>query len=725
MTKIINPKNNQQNYLSKIELSPDKHFLTTQNFYIVHTIHDDIHSFKYYLDKNIESLLKQMKDSGVDFKLCLYKECNDEKALQIFNDYLVSIDVTFDKESFIVQNSVDLESIIKFIDETIQQPKRCIEIIKYDDTDIQMVKIGNDLYFKGVDCAKMLNYKRPACAIDTHIKPPNKFSFEYLKTNYNITAITNTHKHTLFINKFAFFSLIILSKMKNKEKIELWFNTNVGNVFNARVDTKNDIISKKIVPEDVLSINISSDLNIHKKYGGKKLKDETIMTTMTTIDDIDYDSIDEYDIIPINKKDVTNKTNREVAKNMLNMLDNVIKYGDSEIMYIKYDDEVWFHGNQLSNMLKYKIAKDAIHHHVDDSDKKKYSAFFTGVNSTPVNKSIRSSTYFINQLGVYSLIMRSSLPSAIQFKEWLFKEVLPSIKDTGKYNINGNDVVNNILNEIKTHMSACMSMNIISTYFKSVVYCGFIGTEDQYYKNGDPNIFILKYGLSDDVLRRTGEHKNSYKQFNLIYVSPCTNHKFVESVMKKHCKFVDMKYELTINGKKDMETLYIDSKNNQHNIGSILSTITELIDMYPSSTDIKHKEELSRLDIEKQIMILDNELKQSKLEIKYMNQLLESKNDTISILKGDNDYTQADSSKECKLITNVDENIEENDDISIDDNVDEYVEEIVTDTIDNSVTNEVNNDKCTVVKKRCRLQKKKIMIDTAHDINETMKLIKC
>ena len=42
-------------------------------------------------------------------------------------------------------------------------------------------------------------------------------------------------------------------------------------------------------------------------------------------------------------------------------------------------------------------------------------------------------TIYINESGLYSLILRSKLESARVFKRWVTKDVLPSIRNTGRY----------------------------------------------------------------------------------------------------------------------------------------------------------------------------------------------------------------------------------------------------------------------------------------------------
>lgn len=42
-------------------------------------------------------------------------------------------------------------------------------------------------------------------------------------------------------------------------------------------------------------------------------------------------------------------------------------------------------------------------------------------------------TAFINESGLYSLILSNKLPKAKEFKHWVTNEILPSIRKTGQY----------------------------------------------------------------------------------------------------------------------------------------------------------------------------------------------------------------------------------------------------------------------------------------------------
>ena len=57
---------------------------------------------------------------------------------------------------------------------------------------------------------------------------------------------------------------------------------------------------------------------------------------------------------------------------------------------------------------------------------------YRGSKTEPLTNNQKNKIY-INESGLYSLILRSKLESARAFKRWVTKEVLPSIRKTGKY----------------------------------------------------------------------------------------------------------------------------------------------------------------------------------------------------------------------------------------------------------------------------------------------------
>lgn len=95
-----------------------------------------------------------------------------------------------------------------------------------------------------------------------------------------------------------------------------------------------------------------------------------------------------------------------------------------QIRVIERDGEPWFVGKEVADILGYTNPQKAIRDHVDDEDR--------GVNElfTPGGK---QEVAIINESGLYSLVLRSNLPAAKQFKRWVTSEVLPAIRKSGGY----------------------------------------------------------------------------------------------------------------------------------------------------------------------------------------------------------------------------------------------------------------------------------------------------
>jgi len=58
-----------------------------------------------------------------------------------------------------------------------------------------------------------------------------------------------------------------------------------------------------------------------------------------------------------------------------------------------------------------------------------------GKEKRPMGGSETPNALIINESGLYRLIMRSNKPDAERFQDWVFEDVLPSIRQTGKYEI--------------------------------------------------------------------------------------------------------------------------------------------------------------------------------------------------------------------------------------------------------------------------------------------------
>ena len=99
------------------------------------------------------------------------------------------------------------------------------------------------------------------------------------------------------------------------------------------------------------------------------------------------------------------------------------RFGEVRTMVI--NDEPWFVGKDVAEVLGYRLARKALYDHVEDDDKK----------GVPIQNPLggKQEMTIINESGLYSLILSSKLPQAKEFKRWVTSEVLPSIRRNGAY----------------------------------------------------------------------------------------------------------------------------------------------------------------------------------------------------------------------------------------------------------------------------------------------------
>ena len=95
-------------------------------------------------------------------------------------------------------------------------------------------------------------------------------------------------------------------------------------------------------------------------------------------------------------------------------------------------NEPWFNAKDVATILGYVDTRKAIRQHIDNEDKITFQNL-GNQNGSP-NISSHNSVW-INESGLYSLILRSKKKEAKQFKRWVTSEVLPSIRKNGSYQI--------------------------------------------------------------------------------------------------------------------------------------------------------------------------------------------------------------------------------------------------------------------------------------------------
>lgn len=89
----------------------------------------------------------------------------------------------------------------------------------------------------------------------------------------------------------------------------------------------------------------------------------------------------------------------------------LFKYEDKEVRTKVIDDEIYFVGKDVADILGYIFPIKAIEHHVDKED-----------------YMINNGIYLVNESGLYNLIFASNLLIAMKFKKWIISEVLSKFR---------------------------------------------------------------------------------------------------------------------------------------------------------------------------------------------------------------------------------------------------------------------------------------------------------
>jgi prophage antirepressor-like protein len=95
---------------------------------------------------------------------------------------------------------------------------------------------------------------------------------------------------------------------------------------------------------------------------------------------------------------------------------------------IDTNDNLWFNANDLTNALGYNKPKHTIQNHIDIKDK-------IQLQHINHNNHIKKhpQTIYLNETGLYTLLIKSTKPIAKKFTSWITGDVLPSIRKFGYY----------------------------------------------------------------------------------------------------------------------------------------------------------------------------------------------------------------------------------------------------------------------------------------------------
>lgn len=179
-----------------------------------------------------------------------------------------------------------------------------------------------------------------------------------------------------------------------------------------------------------------------------------------------------------------------------------------EVRVVEINGEGWLVGKDVADILGYQNGSRDIVRHVDEEDRLKERIVLSGQNREVI---------LINESGFYSLILRSEMPKAKQFKRWVTAEVLPQIRKTGEYSPNNqlalsefkgqviamvNDIVSEKINEVEDKCSEFYKINAakkydVSQYIKRRL--GINKANDEYHQVKDRVFLLLNVTKWEDI----------------------------------------------------------------------------------------------------------------------------------------------------------------------------------------------------------------------------------
>ncbi len=133
------------------------------------------------------------------------------------------------------------------------------------------------------------------------------------------------------------------------------------------------------------------------------------------------------------------------------------EFGEIETIII--DGNPYFKAIDVCKCLGYVRHRNAIKRHVHSEDT---------LSRGSLSKGGEQQTIFINESGLYSLVMRSNLKDAMTFQRWVTSDLLPTLRKTGRYEleqkvIEGEAHNKHLLQRIKeAEQDAAESKNLLS-----------------------------------------------------------------------------------------------------------------------------------------------------------------------------------------------------------------------------------------------------------------------
>lgn len=290
-----------------------------------------------------------------------------------------------------------------------------------------------------------------------------------------------------------------------------------------------------------------------------------------------------------------------MAEKIIDIYNRFLRYDDKTV-YIAFGDktsEPYFNAKQVCKLLRYEKAKEALQKNVSSGD-----IFFLKdivKNYKQLYYKVQGHTKFLNEAGLYSIILRGKKKISQEIFNWITNEVLPSIRKHGEYRLDSEykkqiEYLEEQLKEKQKEIDV-MKSNLKNKKYEEgeAVYIMRIINDDV---NLDVDEIIdIKFGRTKDMNKRKKTYdtctKNKVQILKIIYVN---DSKTIEKCVMK--KMEDMK----VKDKKE----YFECSYNQ-----IIDELAKCIMFYenkeinktPDIFDISRVQKIENFDKDKKYIV--------------------------------------------------------------------------------------------------------------------------
>ncbi|CBY86549.1 hypothetical protein F1541_04610 [Haemophilus influenzae biotype aegyptius] len=160
--------------------------------------------------------------------------------------------------------------------------------------------------------------------------------------------------------------------------------------------------------------------------------------------------------------------------------------------------EFWFCGTDVCAILGYTNSRKALQDHCKQGGvTKRY---------TPTKSADQEMT-FINEPNLYRLIIKSRKPEAEPFEAWVFEEVLPQIRKTGKYQLQPQQLALPMVNDdFKQAMAKMVTYASQYANFQQAITSAQLEEQKRLVEfffssipNGDSYLFVFNKNIQQDI----------------------------------------------------------------------------------------------------------------------------------------------------------------------------------------------------------------------------------